>query len=78
MTRDNFDITFCNGEAHFLENGIEAALACPVKEKCYRFWTQTHAKESKRLGLRYHSFFMLTNPNDLTDKGCSHFWEKNK
>ena len=76
MTHDDFDITFCNGEVKFSQNGIEAVMICPVRDKCHRFWTEEHSKESIRLGCRLNSFFMLTDPNDLTDAGCDHFWSK--
>ena len=76
MTYDDFDITFCNGEVKFSQNGIEATMTCPVRDKCHRFWTEEHMKESQRLGMSLHSFFMLTDPNDLTDEGCDLFWEE--
>lgn len=76
MTYDSFDITFCNGEVHYLENGEEIIKVCPVKGKCHRFWTKEHSQEAKRLGLRYHSFFLLTDPNSVNEKGCGSFWEE--
>ena len=76
MTYDDFDITFCNGKVDFSENGVMKTKECPMREKCHRFWTETHTKEAERLRMRYHSFFMLTDPNDITENGCKNFWSK--
>ena len=77
MSVDNFDITFCKGEVNFKQNDVEGTMICPVREKCHRFWTENHTKEAERLGKVYNSFFMLTDPNVLTDEGCEHFWKEN-
>lgn len=76
MTYDDFDITFCKGEANFSQNGVETKTICPVRDKCHRFWTEEHKKESQRLGMKYHSFFMLTDQNSITDTGCDNFWKE--
>lgn len=78
MTYDDFDITFCKGELQYAENGTEVIMACPVKERCHRYWSKETQKEADRLGMRYLSFFLLTDPNLITDKGCESFWEEKK
>lgn len=76
MTYDDFDITFCRGEVKFMKDNVEATMICPVREKCHRYWTQEHSDESQRLGMHYHSFFLLTDPNAIDENGCREFWKK--
>ena len=64
----DFDITFCNGET--------TKKVCPVRDTCKRYWTEKHTGEAERLGLKYHSFFLWDNPDEITDKGCKYYWEK--
>ena len=73
-----FDITFCNGEVKFTQNNCDGTLICPVKDKCQRYWSSEVAEEAVKTNHIYNSFFMLTDPNILTDKGCDHFWKKDK
>lgn len=69
----HFDMTFCRGVVEFEQNGILATMTCPVRDKCRRFWTEAHAEKATETGNIYNSFYLLTDPNDLTDAGCDNF-----
>lgn len=79
MGIDDFDITFCRGKVEYTDThgdtDVQVSLDCPVKKSCKRYWTEKHAEKAIRTGNIYNSFFMLTDPNVLTDKGCDNYWK---
>lgn len=76
MVLDDFDITFCSGEVHFTQNNVEATLICPKRENCHRWWSPEKAEKAIKTGHIYNSFFLMDDPNFITDEGCENFWRE--